>query len=54
MEYELIQNQHRFGHDRLDIFVKDKRGNAITLIEVEIINQDNLKTVEIEEVWIVD
>ena len=37
------------SHDLPDIFVKDKRRNTITLIEVGITNQDILQTVETEK-----
>ena len=44
-----IKTDIRVGHDRPDIFVKDKRRNTITLIEVGITNQDILHTVETEK-----
>ena len=44
-----IKTDTRVGHDRPDIFVKDKRRNTITLIEVGITNQDILQTVETEK-----
>ena len=41
-----IKTDTRVGHDRPDIYVKDKRRNTITLKDVEITNQDILLETE--------